>query len=48
MGSYHGEQSFITFSHKKGVLQKSVRFNNTLVYPPFNEKKLRVVKRFLK
>nr|WP_315021653.1 aldehyde dehydrogenase family protein [uncultured Aminipila sp.] len=48
MGSYHGEQSFITFSHKKGVLKKSARFNNTLVYPPFNEKKLKVVKRFLK
>lgn len=48
MGSYHGEQSFITFCHKKGVLKKSARFNNTLVYPPFSEKKLRVVKKFLK
>lgn len=48
MGSYHGQQSFVAFSHKKGVLKKSARFNNTLVYPPFSENKLWIVKKFLK
>ncbi|QAT43098.1 aldehyde dehydrogenase [Aminipila luticellarii] len=48
MGSYHGQQSFITFSHKKGVLKKSARFNNTLIYPPFSKNKLRLIKKFLK
>lgn len=48
MGSYHGKQSFTTFSHKKGVLKKSARFNNTLIYPPYTEKKLRIIKKFLK
>jgi len=48
MGSYHGERSFITFSHQKGVLKKPAGINNTLSYPPFSEKKLRLIKRFLK
>lgn len=48
IGSYHGEQSFITFSHKKGVLKKSVKFNNPLMYPPYTETKFKIIKRFLK
>lgn len=48
IGSYHGKQSFITFSHKKGILKKSARFNNTLIYPPHSKTKLRIVKYFLK
>ncbi|QIB69748.1 aldehyde dehydrogenase [Aminipila butyrica] len=48
MGSYHGQQSFHTFSHEKGVLKKPASLNNTLAYPPFTKGKLWLVKRFLR
>lgn len=47
IGSYHGEYSFITFSHKKSILKKSNKFNITLLYPPFTKDKLKIIKRFL-
>ena len=48
MGAYHGEESFRTFSHRKSVLKKSRVFNITMMYPPYSDKKLMVIKRFLK
>lgn len=48
MGAYHGEESFRTFSHRKSVLKKSRVLNTTLMYPPYSDKKLMVIKRFLK
>lgn len=48
MGNYHGEESFKTFSHAKGVLNKSTRINNTLIFPPYSLKKLHAVKKILK
>ncbi|MFA6709604.1 MAG: aldehyde dehydrogenase family protein, partial [Fusobacterium sp.] len=48
MGNYHGEESFKTFSHGKGVLNKSTRINNTLIFPPYSLKKLHAVKKILK
>ncbi len=36
MGSYHGEQSFRTFSHRKSVLDKPLRPDSMrLAYPPY-------------
>jgi coniferyl-aldehyde dehydrogenase len=35
MGSYHGEQGFLTFSHAKSIFNKG-RINSTkMAYPPF-------------
>jgi aldehyde dehydrogenase (NAD+) len=35
MGSYHGKASFDTFSHRKGVLKNSFRFDLKWRYPPY-------------
>ncbi|HHU59889.1 TPA: aldehyde dehydrogenase family protein [bacterium] len=47
-GSYHGEKTFTTFSHQKSILNKSIRVDNTLRYPPYNLRSIRVVKRLFK
>ncbi len=47
MGAYHGRASFETFSHKKSVLRKPPKPDPALAYPPYNEKKDRLIRRFL-
>ena len=47
MGSYHGKKSFETFSHYKSVLVKGKGELN-LKYPPYDDKKLNLVKAFTK
>lgn len=48
LGSYHGYESFLTFSHKKSVLTKTCKININMLFPPYDEKKLRLIKKFLK
>ncbi|MFE8702881.1 aldehyde dehydrogenase [Cytobacillus sp. FJAT-54145] len=48
IGAYHGKYSFLTFSHEKSVLRKSNKVKLTMLYPPYNQKKLNLIKRFLK
>lgn len=48
IGSYHGEESFKTFSHKKSILKRGNKFNTTMMYPPYGEKQLNLIKKFLK
>lgn len=48
IGSYHGEQSFITFSHKKSVLKKTNKINLTILFPPYDKKKLKLIKKIMK
>ena len=48
MGNYHGRASFDTFSHSKGVLLKSERFDLPLRYPPYTKKKFKWLRRVLK
>ncbi|MFS0783214.1 aldehyde dehydrogenase [Bacillus sp. 1P06AnD] len=48
MGAYHGHYSFTTFSHQRSILKTSTRFNVSLLFPPYNEKKLNLARRFLK
>ena len=38
MGSYHGEQSFRTFSHQRAVMKKFFKFDLALRYPPYSRK----------
>lgn len=48
IGSYHGEMSFKTFSHSKSILKKSTSIDMKFLYPPYNSKKMKLIKKFLK
>ena len=48
MGSYHGYQSFRTFSHFKSTLIKSPSIDLPLKYPPYTETKLKIIKTMIK
>lgn len=45
IGSYHGKYSFDTFSHKKAVSVKKSKFNLSLILPPYNESKFKLIKK---
>jgi aldehyde dehydrogenase (NAD+) len=47
MGSYHGRQSFDTFSHRKSVLKKPVGLDAPVQYPPYTESKKTWLRRLL-
>ncbi len=47
IGAYHGRASFDVFSHLKPVLKKANKPDLDLAYPPYTEKKERLVRRFL-
>jgi aldehyde dehydrogenase (NAD+) len=47
VGAYHGKASFDVFSHAKPVLKKSTRPDPDLAYPPYTDKKERLMRRFL-
>lgn len=45
MGAYHGRAGFETFSHRKSVVHASARFDVPLRYAPFDQAKLRFLKK---
>jgi len=47
IGSYHGKESFETFSHQKSILKKSFRFDAPLRYPPYGNK-LKIIEKIMK
>lgn len=47
MGSYHGKNSFDTFTHTKSIVKKSTKFNIKLVFPPYKNK-INLVKKVMK
>lgn len=47
MGSYHGKWGFETFSHMKSVVDKNAKIDIKMRYQPYNEQKLKLIKRFL-
>lgn len=47
LGSYHGKQSFYTFSHEKSVMKKSLLIDLPMRYHPYSEKKLNLIKKFM-
>ena len=47
IGAYHGRQSFITFSHQRGVMKRGTWLDVPLRYPPFGNK-LKLIKMLLK
>lgn len=44
MGSYHGKAGFDTFSHQKSILKSSSILDMGLRYPPYNDRKERVLR----
>ncbi len=48
MGSYHGKKSFDTFTHEKSIVKKSSSVDLPVRYHPYTEKKLKMLKKFLK
>lgn len=46
MGSYHGKWSFEAFSHKKSILDKSLKIDIKFLYPPYKDK-IKLLYRFL-
>ena len=48
MGAYHGRVGFEAFSHRKSIVRKSTRLDLPMRYRPYNKKKSRLIRRFLK
>ncbi len=48
MGAYHGKFTFDTFSHPRGILKKGTWLDIPSRYPPYTEKKLNMIKLFLR
>ncbi|MEV5303437.1 aldehyde dehydrogenase family protein [Amycolatopsis methanolica] len=46
IGSYHGRWGFETFSHRKAVVSKPSRPDLSLLYPPYTDSKMRIIRRF--
>jgi aldehyde dehydrogenase (NAD+) len=45
MGAYHGRWGFETMSHRRAVLSKSTRPDLMLVYPPYTDRALKVMRK---
>lgn len=48
MGSYHGIESFRTFSHTKSIVKKANWLDLPMRYHPYTEKNLKMIRKFLK
>jgi aldehyde dehydrogenase (NAD+) len=48
LGAYHGRASFDTFSHHKSVLRSASFFDPSVKYPPFDEAKLKILRKLLR
>ncbi|MFM7755678.1 MAG: aldehyde dehydrogenase family protein [Actinomycetota bacterium] len=47
MGGYHGESGVRLFQHLKPVLYRGTKLDPALAYPPYTERKKRIIKKFL-
>jgi aldehyde dehydrogenase (NAD+) len=45
MGAYHGRWGFEELSHRKAVLVKTQRPDLRLIYPPYNERALKIMRK---
>ncbi len=46
-GAYHGEAGFLTFTHRRSVLDKAVRPDPPVLYPPYKSWKQKILRRLL-
>lgn len=47
MGSYHGEEGFMCFTHKKSIVNKSTKIDMPVRYQPYTDKKYKMIKFFM-
>ena len=47
MGSYHGKNSFDTFTHSKSIVKKSTKLDINLVFPPYKNR-LNAIRKVMK
>jgi aldehyde dehydrogenase (NAD+) len=47
MGSYHGEASVRVFQHLKPVLARSTKVDPSIAYPPYTDRKAKLLRRFV-
>ncbi|MEA1952160.1 MAG: aldehyde dehydrogenase family protein, partial [Planctomycetota bacterium] len=47
MGAYHGRHSFEAFSHQRAVMRRTLHPDLKLRYPPYDEKKLKWLRRLM-
>ena len=47
MGSYHGKESFLTFSHSKSIMKRATWIDLSVKYAPFNGK-INLIKKLMK
>lgn len=47
MGSYHGEEGFMCFTHKKSIVNKSTKMDLPVRYQPYTDKKYKMIKFFM-
>ncbi|PIF46089.1 aldehyde dehydrogenase (NAD+) [Chryseobacterium sp. 52] len=47
IGNYHGTYGFEAFSHQKSILEKATWGEPSIKYPPYSEKKLNWIRKFL-
>jgi aldehyde dehydrogenase (NAD+) len=45
MGAYHGKWGFETMSHRKAVLSKPAKFDPRLIYPPYSDRALKIIRK---
>ncbi|MGG0300853.1 aldehyde dehydrogenase [Bacillus albus] len=48
IGAYHGKYSFDLFSHHKSIVKKSTKIDVSFVFPPYSDKKMSLIRKFLK
>ena len=48
MGRYHGQASFVLFSHCKSILHQSTLVDMPVRYPPYSESKLSILRRIMR
>lgn len=48
IGAYHGKYSFDLFSHHKSIVKKSTKIDVSFVFPPYSDKKMNFIRKFLK
>ncbi|MFC9664612.1 aldehyde dehydrogenase family protein [Nocardia sp. NPDC127606] len=46
MGSYHGRWGFEALSHRKSLLRRTFHPDLRLIYPPYSERTLRILRKF--
>jgi aldehyde dehydrogenase (NAD+) len=47
MGAYHGKMGFDVFSHNKPVLNKPLRPDPSIMYPPYTKMKQKLIRKFM-